>query len=650
MESIKLRDLVSLSAGVGLGLVVAQSHLKLWTSKKKIGSSHPFSSKHMYRDVRYFDYNATTPIWPEVTEAMAPYSCTSFGNPSSSHVFGAPCKAALEIARGEVALLISASKSSEIIFTSCGSESDNRAIDIALLNYNERVGKSAPVGILASLETPSKNFNKSSHNVAHVVTSAIEHDAVLVYLRHLEKVGVIHLTVVGVDAEGRVSPAMVEAALRPSTALVTIMHSNNETGTIQPIKQIVKVVRNYSKINHVDIKVHSDAAQSLGKVDVNVGDLDVDLLTIVGHKFGAPKGIAALYVKETCSVKYPFLFGGGQESGRRAGTENVMLAVGLGEAARICRREATELTMHMLKLKQRLIKGLNNSFKSSEKGFLKFNGPYNELIADGDVSTLSKSKNILQLPNTVSVSFRGLKAYEIMPRIASHIACSAGSACHADAAAGGSISPVLKAMKVPAEYAGGTLRLSLGRHTTEEDVDVAIKVIASGIKQALEDALAIRNGTSTNSLIRETEVEMDVPLIPYTPPVLKEVEEKSTSNNKSKVAKNRAMIHEMISPTGELVKTKMQVDTLIHELESDYGLDLEDVLVELSRRTTEIDKSSFAGDCSAQVQARLSILIDYKNELNARKENAKQQRLTSNDFDAEISGVNASARKKSWFG
>ena len=535
----------------------------------------------------YLDYNATTPIYPEVTAAMAPFTWACFGNPSSPHAYAAPCRDAVAAARKHVAKLVRAESEECIVFTSCGSESDNRAIDIALHQYYESIGQS-DAGVDPTVHPP------------HVISSTIEHPAVLQYLKHLEARGYIELTLVGVDKEGCVNPRDIERSLsehRQNTALVTIMHSNNEVGTVQPIRQIGTILRRFcshnSKLLTCRPLFHSDAAQSLGKVGVDVASLGVDLLTIVGHKFGAPKGVAALYLNHelitadgnnnstsnsnsnsSASNPFvpiePFLYGGGQEGGLRAGTENVLLIAALGEASRIAHEEESDTLLHLLALKRRLIIALRSGLEKNKSngaaasaaaasGFLQFNGPErsndpHEIASDigllrlilnpistdegsgmsaedrffagvkgkeqastsaatadiatgtsNDVSLFNKKDQssspsspssgnnskgsfsrtsaglVEQLPNTVSVSFRGVQVTKLMPLLVDKVACSAGSACHTTDASGGKLSPVLEAMGVDPEYGRGTLRLSFGRHTTTEDIDAAASIIVGAV-------------------------------------------------------------------------------------------------------------------------------------------------------------------------
>lgn len=459
------------------------------------------------QDCIYLDYNATTPVFPEVYSHIIPFLKTFYGNPSSSHTFSAHCREAIILSREHVGNLINAKNPKEsIFFTSCGSESDNRAIDIALHNYTVC------------------STTKSFLCLPNVITSSIEHPAIILYLRHLESLGKISLDILPVDNEGFVDPKILEYYIKVNTALVTIMHSNNEVGTIQPIREISRKIKCFNKSNNTKVVFHSDAAQSIGKVVVDVEALGLDMMTIVGHKFGAPKGIAALYIRESVE-KIPMLFGGGQESGWRAGTENVAYISGFGEACRIAAAEADERLMHMLSLKLLLITRFRDAFKGEELS-IRFNGPARcnsedirsdlqmmkaitmsskpristdlnneaEAIAKVEskkfVSVLSGSA-VEQLPNTVSVSFKNIKADKLMKMISDKVACSVGSACHSEGA-GARLSPVLAAMGVPLEFGLGTLRLSFGRHSTVEEIEMASEIIASTVK-ALSASAALEN-------------------------------------------------------------------------------------------------------------------------------------------------------------
>lgn len=285
----------------------------------------------------YCDYNATTPVYPEVYQAMIPYLTDHYGNPSSSHVFGQIAKRALDLARKQVSEVINASSESEIYFVSCGTEADNRCVDVALTYYNKH-----------RLATPASDPALPPL----VITSSIEHPAVLAYLRSLELQKRLELKVVAVNDEGVISLEELEAALGPRAALVTVMHSNNEIGTIQPIRAISKIIRSYNKKHGTSILFHTDAAQSIGKVPVDVQSLGVDMLTIVGHKFGAPKGVAALYVRQSVPMT-SLLLGGSQEFGFRGGTESIPAIVALGEAARLAKTSTKENSFKLLALKHR---------------------------------------------------------------------------------------------------------------------------------------------------------------------------------------------------------------------------------------------------------------------------------------------------------
>lgn len=491
-----LRDswALTLSLSAGAGLVAGFFFLEIRRRRREkhplgnLGTAHP--SAALYSAV-YLDYNATTPIWPEVKSVMEPYTLHCFGNPSSPHVFAAPCREAVAKARHLVAELINATSDDTIVFTGCGTESDNMAIRLALQQQH----------------SPSKTM------LPHVVTCAVEHPAVLLYLKDLEKSGEAEVTVLPVDAQGFVSPVDVQRALQPNTCLVTIMHSNNEVGTVQPIKEIARVVRAFNSSNASSssssssfrrVLLHTDAAQSLGKLAVDVEVLGVDMLTIVGHKFGAPKGVAALYVRDSplagARSSSPLLIGGGQERGRRSGTENVLLIAALGEASRIAKEEGSQTLLRMLTLKQRIIKQLLAALAKVgvDQAAVRFNGPRRSVDVAEIATDLALLRVMLagfggaaagdahppvrldldQLPNTLSVSFRSVLAHALMPLLADKVACSAGSACHSEQT---TVSPVLRAMHVPEDFALGTLRLSWGRHTTEAEIDIAAKHIAQAV-------------------------------------------------------------------------------------------------------------------------------------------------------------------------
>ncbi|CAN0252059.1 unnamed protein product, partial [Discosporangium mesarthrocarpum] len=280
------------------------------------------------------DYNATTPIYPEVSLAMLPYLGQCFGNPSSMHAVGRPCRVVVGAARKRVAALLGCGVD-EVLFVSCGTEADNHAIQGAVGVFRAGLGghggsPSSSTSGSGPSSGPSSGPDGApgSPRKAHIVSSVVEHPAVTRCLDSLASQGLAEVTYVGVDSLGRVSVVDVEAAMRPDTALVTIMHSNNEVGTLQPVREIASLCRERG------VLCHTDAAQSIGKVRVKVSELGVDMLTLVGHKFGAPKGVAALFVRRGVEIM-PFLWGGGQEAGRRGGTENVILIAGLGKAAEV---------------------------------------------------------------------------------------------------------------------------------------------------------------------------------------------------------------------------------------------------------------------------------------------------------------------------
>ena len=371
----------------------------------------------------YLDYNGTTPMDPHVIEAMEPFWETEFGNPSSSHWYGIVPKKAVETARRQVAALLDCTPG-EIIFTSGGTESNNHAITGVARAYRAKGN--------------------------HIITSRIEHPAVLEVCRSLENFG-YETTYLPVDNQGLVSESDVEKSIRPETILITIMHANNEVGTIQPVEKISRIAKEYGII------MHTDAAQSIGKIPTLVSTLGVDLLSIAGHKVYAPKGIGALYIRQSVTLE-KFCHGAGQEMGLRAGTENVSAIVGLGKACEIAARDLNKSMKHMKMLRDRLHDGL---FCELEQ--IKPNGHPDK-----------------RLPNTLSLSFKELEANRILEEIGLDVAASAGAACHSDTV---EISHVLRAMNIPLDWAKGTLRFSVGRMTTVEQIDNAIQVIVHAVKK-----------------------------------------------------------------------------------------------------------------------------------------------------------------------
>jgi cysteine desulfurase len=370
----------------------------------------------------YLDYNATTPIDPEVFDEMLPYLKTFFGNPSSSYTIGKINKDAVQRARQQVAGLIN-SRPEEIFFTSGGTESNNLAIRGIALAYKEK-GK-------------------------HIITSSIEHPAVTEVCMNLHAQG-YEITYVPVDSSGKVNPRHIENAVRPDTILITIMHANNEVGTIQPVKEIASVASKNK------IMLHTDAAQSAGKINTDVTTLGVDLLTIAGHKLYAPKGIGALYMKRGTNIEN-LMFGAGQEKGIRPGTENVPYIVALGKACEIAQRDLTENNRHMYLMRERLLQGLHNKLG----GLLKLN---------------SDLENCL--PNTLSIAFENVDAHTLTSLIGNEVFISTGSACHANSV---EISSVLKAMNIDVMTATSTVRISTGKYTSKKEIDMAVRVISDKV-------------------------------------------------------------------------------------------------------------------------------------------------------------------------
>jgi len=368
----------------------------------------------------YLDYNATTPIDLEVAQEMDLFIKNHFGNPSSSYAIGRFNKDAIYLARTQIADLINA-KPDEIIFTSCATESNNLAI-------------------LGFLET---------QEAKHIITSTIEHPAVIEVCKHLETQG-YEITYVPVDESGSVNPHDIEKAIRPDTALITIMHANNEVGTIQPISEISTIAKKHN------ITFHTDAAQSVGKIETDVSKLGVDLLTIAGHKLYAPKGIGALYIKKGVKIQN-IMFGASQEKGIRPGTENVIHIIALGKACEIAKRDFDKNTVVMLSAKERLLNGLIAKLGD----MVKVNGEINKT-----------------LPNTLSVAFKGVEAHTLSSLISNDLYISTGSACHADSI---EISSVLKAMNIDVMAAASTVRISTGRYTTNEEIDRAIEIITKTV-------------------------------------------------------------------------------------------------------------------------------------------------------------------------
>jgi cysteine desulfurase len=376
----------------------------------------------------YLDYNATTPVDPAVFEVMRPYlagvpggsALGYFGNPSSTHSLGKKAHEAVEQARQQVAQLLGA-QPDEIVFTGGGTEASNHAL------------KGVVFGTLRGF------FGRWARG-AHLIISAIEHPATTQPCAFLQRLG-CRVTIVPVDGQGLVDPDAVRRAMGRGTTLVSIMHSNNEVGTLQPIKEIAALTRERG------VLLHTDAAQSLGKVPVDVNDLGVDLLSVAGHKLYAPKGVGVLYVRSGVKLE-PHLHGAGHEQGRRAGTENVPYLVALGAACAIARQQLSEAGPRLRALRDRLWERLRA-------------GLGERVVLNGHPEK--------RLPNTLNANFVGHVGAELLEKVP-EIAASTGSACHEGQV---SQSPVLCAMRVPPEIGRGALRLTVGRFTTEEQVDQA---------------------------------------------------------------------------------------------------------------------------------------------------------------------------------
>jgi len=373
----------------------------------------------------YLDYNATTPIAKEVAESMMPFVLEDFGNPSSAHPMGKKAKEALEKARDRIAALLGC-EGKEIIFTSGGTESNNM--------------------VLKSLAWTMRNKGR------HIITTKIEHPAIINTALFLMETG-LDVTFIPVDQYGQVDPDEVRKAIRKDTVLITVMHANNETGTIQPISDIGAIAREYG------ILFHTDAAQAVGKIETKVDDLGVDFLTIAGHKLYAPKGVGALYIREGIEIE-PFMHGGGQEMGLRSGTENVILNVALGTACELVQGTLFTEIPRMKTLRD----GLSDHIASAVP----------EAVVHGHPEQ--------RLPNTLFISFPGMIGEELLNAMP-EVCASTGSACHDQSV---SLSHVLASMGVKKEVGMGAIRLSLGRPTKEDEVDQAAQLLINAVKAAMQ--------------------------------------------------------------------------------------------------------------------------------------------------------------------
>lgn len=388
----------------------------------------------------YLDYNATTPVDPAVLEAMLPYFSGDFGNASSIHTFGQRARAAVETAREQVASLLNA-RPQEIIFTSGGTESDNHAI----------------FGVVQSLHTQP---------AAHIITTAIEHEAVLNTCQTLEKEGVA-VTYLPVSRNGLIDLGDLRKAIRPETILMTIMHGNNELGTVQPLEEIGRITTEH------DIYFHSDAVQSAGKIPVDVKVCQLDLLSLSGHKFYAPKGVGAIYIKGGTRLRQ-LLYGGHHQRGFRPGTENVAGIVGLGKAAELARLSLAEDAARISALRERLEQGLLSR------------------IPDSHANAAAAPRT----PNTSNITFPGIDGEALIIALdLKGLACSTGAACSS-----GAVEPshVLTAIGLPASEARASIRFSLGRHTTGAEIEAALEIVPAAVAQLRQLSPTYKNEVPTH--------------------------------------------------------------------------------------------------------------------------------------------------------
>jgi cysteine desulfurase len=367
----------------------------------------------------YFDNNATTAVAPEVFDAMKPFLAASYGNPSSSHEKGRESRKAVAAARGSIASLIGAADPSEIVFTSCGTESDNWAILGALRLHPEK---------------------------RHIITTRVEHEAVRLLCENLAREG-YEVTWLDVDEEGSLDVDALSRDLRKDTAVVSIMLANNETGVLFPVSEIAEIVKSNS-----DALFHVDGVNAVGKVQISLEETGIDLFSLSGHKFHAPKGVGALYIRDGIDLP-PLLIGGGQENGRRAGTEAVHQIAGLGRASELVKDPSAMDRVRTLrdKLENEILKRIPNS---------RMNGPRD---------------TERRLPNTSNISFSNTNGEMILAKLNDRGICvSTGSACNSESHVS---SPVLRAMNVPYKDAMGSIRFSLGRYNTDDEVDRVLKVL-----------------------------------------------------------------------------------------------------------------------------------------------------------------------------
>lgn len=368
----------------------------------------------------YLDNNATTPLASEVKEAIT-QSLELFGNPSSSHLAGRAAREVIEVSREMVASMIGAS-AEEIVFTSGGTESNNLALFGTLSGYSK----------------------------GHIISTEIEHPSVKAPLMELKRRG-FDVTLIKPDREGIVDPDDVKRAITKKTVLITVMHANNETGTLQPVKEIARIARQRG------VLFHTDSAQSIGKIPVNVEDLGVDLMTIVSHKFYGPKGVGALYIRKGTRIT-PILFGASHERGIRPGTENTHLIAGLGRAAELTISELSQRQPKLRYLTETLLYNLKNSIEG-----ITLNGHPEK-----------------RLPNTLNISIKGVRGYDLVEALKEEVALSAGSACHAGRV---HVSEVLLSMGISKRDALSSVRISTGRENTEEEIKRASEIIAEKVRK-----------------------------------------------------------------------------------------------------------------------------------------------------------------------
>ena len=401
----------------------------------------------------YLDHNATTPVEPAVLDAMLPYFSGEYGNAASIHTFGQKARAAVETAREQVAALIGA-RPQEIVFTSGGTEADNHAI-FGIAASAARTTEQPTIAARSESFTSSISLTSSTSS-PHIITTAIEHEAVLNTCQALEKRGV-SVTYLSVDREGQIDLDALRDALRrnPETALITVMHANNELGTVQPLEEIGRIAA------EADVYFHTDAVQSVGKLPIDVNSLKVDLLSLSGHKLYAPKGIGALYIRGGTRLRQ-LLYGGHHQRGFRPGTENVPGIAGLGKAAEIARKSLAEDAARISALRDTLEQSLLQRV------------PYSR--ANGARAT--------RTPNTANITFPGIEGEALVIALdLKGLACSTGAACSS-----GAVEPshVLTAIGLPPEEARASLRFSLGRHTTAADINFALQVVPAAVAQLRE--------------------------------------------------------------------------------------------------------------------------------------------------------------------